>query len=149
MTYKPRNHKIHTCCINTQTILKHHGWNLGPVKADGKLPINFNSDRISSIVPTHKAEKCREKALKYKAKTINKIALITTSDAFDLPCNFCPSLWYANKLKVQCLDSWFISACHTDLDHALPFPLFHAQQNTTQQLLHQSRFNSAGKDSPH
>lgn len=31
----------------------------------------------------------------------------------------------------------------------LPFPLFRAQQNTTQQLLHQSHFNGAGKDPQH
>lgn len=60
------------------------------MKADGKLPTNFNSDRIPSIVPTHKAEKCKEKSLKYKTKTVNKIALITISDAFPSSMQFLP-----------------------------------------------------------
>lgn len=49
------------------------------MKADANLPANINSNRISLIVPTQKAEK----ALRQKTKPINKIALITTSDVFE------------------------------------------------------------------
>lgn len=57
------------------------------MKADVKLPANINSNRISSIVPTQKAEK----ALKWKTRTINKIALIATSDVFDRAVSALPS----------------------------------------------------------
>lgn len=86
-------------------------------------------------MPTHKAEKGNEKALKYKTKIINKIALITTPDGFDLPCSFCPSLSYTNKLKVQCLSSWFILRYNSFVPYPTLFT-FSITSKTKQQILH-------------